>query len=139
MFTPDTIGFYLNRVACRFLDKPERKSILDCVYFMEKTIKSLTNNCKECGDCSLPEMAFLCPESQCGKFLRNGQCGGSYKGMCEVYPEKPCVWVKIYNRLKAYREQTQIRDNPFVARNWKLYETSSWMNFYLGRDHAQAR
>jgi methylenetetrahydrofolate reductase (NADPH) len=138
MFTPDTVGFYLNRVACRFLDKPERKSLLDCVYFMEKIIKSLTNECKECGDCSLPEMAFLCPESQCGKFLRNGQCGGSYKGQCEVYPEKPCVWVKIYNRLKAYGEQGQIRDNPLVARNWKLYETSSWMNFYLGKDHAKA-
>ena len=139
MFTEDAVGFRISRAVCRFLDKPERKGLLDAVYFFEKTVKALMSQCKECGDCSLPEMAFLCPESQCGKFLRNGQCGGSYKGMCEVYPEKPCVWTRIYDRFKAYGELESIISSPIMARNWDLYEKSSWLSFFLGRDHAKAK
>ena len=139
MFTENTVGFKMSSAVCRFLDKPEHKGLLDAVYFFEKTIKALTNECRECGDCSLPEMAFLCPESQCGKFLRNGQCGGSFKGTCEVHPEKQCAWVRIYDRLKAYGEQEDIINNPLVARNWDLNEKSSWLNFFLGRDHAEAK
>jgi len=26
-----------------------------------------------------------------------------------------------------------------VARDWSLYEKSSWVNFFLGRDHAKAK
>ena len=40
--------------------------------------------CKDCGDCSLPDIAFLCPESQCAKNQRNGPCGGTREGRCEV-------------------------------------------------------
>ncbi len=138
MFTEGGAGFRVNKAACRFLDRPKRKSLLEMAHFFEKVVKGLTLECQDCGDCSIPEMAYLCPESQCGKFLRNGQCGGSYKGMCEVYPEKPCVWVRIYDRLKAYGEQEEIISNPLVARNWDLNRTSSWVNYYLGRDHAKA-
>ena len=138
IFEEKTVGFKLNRAVCKLLDQPKNKAILDLVYFFEKTVKAFTLECKECGDCSIPEMTYLCPESQCGKFLRNGQCGGSYKGMCEVHPEKQCVWVRIYGRLKAYGEREEIINNPPVARNWDLYEKSSWINYFLGRDHAKA-
>jgi len=40
--------------------------------------------------------------SQCPKNQRNGPCGGSYEGWCEVYPgERLCIWVKAYRWLKA--------------------------------------
>ena len=48
--------------------------VTEVEYFM----KFLTSRCRRCGDCTLAEMAFLCPQSQCAKFLFNGQCGGSH-------------------------------------------------------------
>jgi hypothetical protein len=44
---------------------------------IEQALKVLQFDCKDCGDCSLPEIAYLCPESQCAKNQRNGPCGGS--------------------------------------------------------------
>ena len=40
--------------------------------------------CRDCGDCSLPDIAYVCPESQCAKNQRNGPCGGTRDGLCEV-------------------------------------------------------
>ena len=93
-----------------------------------------------CGDCALFDVAFVCPMSQCPKNQRNGPCGGSYDGWCEVYPnEKKCVWVQAYERLKAYEEEDSIGEYIVPPCNWKLWETSSWLNFYLGRDHTSKR
>jgi len=34
---------------------------------------------------------------RCPKNLRNGPCGGvRANGNCEVYPDKPCVWVQAW-------------------------------------------
>ena len=44
----------------------------------------------------------------------NGPCGGQKNGKCEVDPENPCAWIKIYERLQATGEVekiTQIRDS----------------------------
>ncbi|MFH0862314.1 MAG: methylenetetrahydrofolate reductase C-terminal domain-containing protein [Candidatus Altiarchaeota archaeon] len=38
-------------------------------------------------------------EKECAKRMLNGPCGGVQDGMCEV--EGPCVWVKVYARLRA--------------------------------------
>ncbi len=136
-FDENVRAFKLYQKICKKIDKKEsRKKIL---YFFEKAIKDITSNCKECGDCALPEMAFLCPESQCAKFLRNGPCGGSFEGMCEVDFTLPCVWVKIYDRLKAYGEEKQILEQEVISRNWDLNKTSSWLNFFLGRDHQKVK
>lgn len=56
--------------------------------------------CRECGDCVLAETAGVCPLTACGKQLRNGPCGGSSGGKCEVYPNMDCGWAIIYRRLK---------------------------------------
>jgi methylenetetrahydrofolate reductase (NADPH) len=78
--------------------------------------------------------------SQCPKNQRNGPCGGSYEGWCEVYPnERKCVWVKAYNRLKASSEEDTIGEYTVPPCNWELMGTSSWLNFYLGRDHSAKR
>ncbi len=57
--------------------------------------------CGECGECVLAYTGGLCPITLCAKSLVNGQCGGTGDdGECEVSPDHPCGWKKIYDRLK---------------------------------------
>jgi methylenetetrahydrofolate reductase (NADPH) len=111
---------------------------------LERLSKTVLYSCKDCGDCSLPDMAFLCPESQCAKNQRNGPCGGTRDGRCEVEGLGECVWLRAYERLKHDGiEETLLAHAP-VVQNQGLRGTSSWANFWLGRDHsanpmAQAR
>lgn len=101
----------------------------------ERLIKQITNNCNDCGDCALPNLAYYCPMS-CPKNQRNGPCGGSHNGWCEVYPEtKKCIWVKAFNRLKNYDLEHQLGDFHLPPYDWSLYQTSSWINFFLKKSH----
>lgn len=103
----------------------------------EHLVKVITNDCKDCGDCAMFELAYLCPMSQCPKNQRNGACGGSYNGWCEVFPnEKKCIYVRAYARLKKYGEEGTLDGYHIPPANWDLYQTSSWYNFFLGRDHS---
>jgi len=104
------------------------------VYALEKASKHLLYGCQDCGDCSLPECAYLCPRYSCAKCGRNGPCGGSADGRCEL-GDRDCLWARIYERLKSYRESPTICDGPPVFYNAELQRTSSWSNFYLERDH----
>ena len=69
--------------------------------------------CRDCGDCSLPDIAYVCPESICAKNQRNGPCGGTRDGLCEVY-DTECIWSQAYERLKAYGEEEDMLANPVV-------------------------
>src|SRR6185295_7080672 len=76
----------------------------------------------------------LCPESQCAKNQRNGPCGGTRDGKCEVH-EFECIWSRAYDRLKYEgREQEMLAHAP-VIQDESLRGTSSWGNVFLGRDH----
>ena len=56
--------------------------------------------CAECGQCVLAYTGGLCPVTLCAKSLINGQCGGTGDdGSCEVSPDHPCGWKRIYDRL----------------------------------------
>jgi len=107
------------------------------VYWMERASKHALYGCQDCGDCSLPECAYLCPRYSCSKCGRNGPCGGSASGRCER-DDKDCIWARIYERLKTYGESQTMLDGPLAFYNAELERTSSWANFYLGRDHAAA-
>jgi methylenetetrahydrofolate reductase (NADPH) len=108
------------------------------IEFGEHMFKVAFFDCMNCGDCALFDVAYLCPMSQCPKEQRNGPCGGGYNGWCEVYPdEQKCVWVQAYERLKKYKEE--VADYIVPPCNWELRQTSSWLNFYLGRDHTAKR
>ncbi|HID98324.1 MAG TPA: methylenetetrahydrofolate reductase [Thermodesulfobacteriaceae bacterium] len=99
---------------------------------LEYMVKSWLYDCRHCGDCTLGELGFLCPQSQCAKFLLNGPCGGSTDGWCEVWPGKRrCMYARIYDRLTCTGELFRLESNPMPPRNWGLYNTSSWINFYL--------
>ncbi|MBM4169543.1 MAG: methylenetetrahydrofolate reductase [Ignavibacteria bacterium] len=103
---------------------------------VERVSKSLLYRCKDCGDCSLPDIAFLCPESQCAKNQRNGPCGGSREGSCEVEGIGPCIWLRAYERLKLDGMEDKLLTHAPVVQDQRLRGTSSWANNWLGRDHA---
>lgn len=101
---------------------------------LEQAAKVPMFNCHDCGDCSLPEIAYVCPESICAKNQRNGPCGGTRDGLCEVY-DTECIWSQAYERLKAYGEEESMLDGPVVVKDNSLEGTSAWANTFLGRDH----
>ncbi len=137
-FNPQKTYFLYLKKFAQFIDqRPKLKR-----YFtsLEYFIKKLLFNCQECGDCTLWEFNYKCPQSGCAKYLLNGPCGGSIKGFCEVYPfEKKCHFVKVFEEspskevLKKFIRPGKTFFIP--PRNWDLFKTSSWLNFYLERDH----
>ncbi|HUV49639.1 MAG TPA: methylenetetrahydrofolate reductase C-terminal domain-containing protein [Anaerolineae bacterium] len=100
---------------------------------LEYIIKFIGFECLMCGDCTLSETAFLCPQSQCAKYLLNGPCGGSRSGWCEVYPGvKQCIYVQAYERLKSFGEEGSLKENIVPPRDWSLNRKSSWINHFMG-------
>ena len=106
---------------------------------LEKLSKGALYRCKDCGDCSLPDIAYLCPESQCAKNQRNGPCGGTREGRCEVYGFGDCIWLRAYERLKHDGREQELLDHGPVIQNQGLRGTSAWANDWLGRDHTAKR
>jgi methylenetetrahydrofolate reductase (NADPH) len=131
-FTPDTKLFRLARwVYAQAANKQEGPWLLSCI---ERTGKNTMFGCHHCGDCSLPDIAYLCPMSQCAKNMRNGPCGGGHEGFCEAR-ERECIWARAYERLKYYGEEQNLLKHAPVFQDNALLETSSWANTFLGRDH----
>jgi methylenetetrahydrofolate reductase (NADPH) len=110
---------------------PRAKQVAHAV---EQAAKVTMFGCEDCGDCSLPEIAYVCPESLCAKNQRNGPCGGTRDGLCEVY-DTECIWSQAYERLKAYGEEEQMLEGPVVVKDTELSGTSAWANTFLDRDH----
>jgi methylenetetrahydrofolate reductase (NADPH) len=131
VFAPGTSGF---RAAGRIYGQLERVHLGRPLHVLEQAVKVPLYDCRDCGDCSLPDVAYLCPESQCPKGERNGPCGGSHDGICEVLPKR-CVWVRAYERLKPYGEELTMLERPPVIVDNRLRRTSAWANTFLERDH----
>jgi methylenetetrahydrofolate reductase (NADH) len=138
VFEPRSLLFKMLLPMARAIDKT---GLLKRVFgWNEHQAKVALFGCLNCGDCGLFDVAYQCPMSQCPKNQRNGPCGGSYHGWCEVYPdEKKCIWVKAYERLRVLKHEDEIAENMVPPVDWALWETSSWLNFYNGRDHSARR
>jgi len=134
--------FERESLGCRILTRyykliGDRSIISKFSHFSEHVLKMLTFSCRDCGDCALPDMAYCCPQGKCAKQQRNGPCGGSVNGMCEVYSdEKPCVWTLVYSRLRGAGKAEEMRNGYVMPRKMDLSHTSGWANFFLERDHA---
>lgn len=126
LFNPDSVFFKALRPVARRVDDLSK-------------IKSAFGSLEHINKVVLFDVAFLCPMSQCPKNQRNGPCGGSFEGWCEVHPDKRCVWVRAYQRLKGHQKEDSIGEYIVPPCNWELQHTSSWLNFYLGRDHSAKR
>jgi methylenetetrahydrofolate reductase (NADPH) len=113
----------------RWVDK--RPVVSRGVERFEFAIKSPMFGCQTCGNCVLGQMEYVCPQ-KCPKNMRNGPCGGTENGQCEVV-DKPCIWTSVFERAKSagrLEELTVYIPPPTRA----LKGTSSWVNFFLGRD-----
>ena len=53
----------------------------------ELAFKKPVFGCQACGNCVLGLMEYVCPMT-CPKNMRNGPCGGTFNGQCEVIPEQ---------------------------------------------------
>ncbi len=100
----------------------------------EQMMKVPLYGCRDCGDCSLPDIGELCPESQCVKNQRNGPCGGTRAGKCEIL-DKDCIYLRAYNTLKLYGEEEKMLERPVVFTDGSLQGTASWANTFAKRDH----
>jgi len=132
-FTFDSPVAPLCRIAAEWIDKKHLGRWLRIL--LEDPLKGLLLSCQKCGDCGIQHLAFQCPESGCPKHTRNGACGGSTNGMCEVFSERKCVWGKAYQRLASVGLTDVMANECISPRMWELDHTSSWLNFHLRRDH----
>ena len=134
MFEPKSVIYKL--MVGYFKRIKEKGLLYKLTHRFESIVKRLIFDCRDCGDCALGDLAYCCPMSGCAKKQRNGACGGSLNGWCEVYPEeKLCVWTRVYKRLKSSGALGDMREAYVPARKAELEDTSGWANFYLGRDH----
>ena len=133
VFAPDAPLFKVGGKVYERLETAP-KSVQRAAHLVEQAAKVPMFNCKDCGDCSLPDIAYVCPEGPCAKNQRNGPCGGTRDGICEVY-DTECIWGQAYERLKAYGEEETLVDGPVVIKNNALRGTSAWANTFLRKDH----
>lgn len=98
---------------------------------LEFAMKSPLFGCQACGNCVLGHMEYVCPQT-CPKNLRNGPCGGTLNGRCEVV-DKPCIWVAVYERAKTANRLGELKVY-IPPPNRALSGTSSWINYFLHRD-----
>ncbi len=133
MFTPGRMLNEIGKKLCANAKDPRQGPAP--MRAIEHLSKAALFRCKDCGDCSLPEIAYLCPESQCAKNQRNGPCGGTRDGLCEVDGYGDCIWLRAYERLKRDGKEDQLLDHAPVIQDQSLRGTSAWANHWLGKDH----
>jgi methylenetetrahydrofolate reductase (NADPH) len=117
-----------------WVDRSKPAAVL--VERVELAIKRPLFGCQACGNCVLGHLEYVCPQT-CPKQLRNGPCGGTDQGRCEVVPDKPCIWVAVYDRAKAAGSLEGLR-TYVPPPDRRLRDTSSWINYFLDRDSRPA-
>ena len=122
----------LRRALARLAAWADRQpAVAQAVERLELAVKRPLFGCQACGNCVLGHLEYVCPET-CPKHLRNGPCGGTYLGHCEVV-DQPCVWVGVESRASAGGRLDELAiyvPPPDRA----LQGTSSWINYLLDRD-----
>ncbi len=117
------------RALAGWLDR--RPALAAAVERVELAVKRPMFVCQACGNCVLGHMEYVCPQT-CPKQMRNGPCGGTHFGRCEVV-DQPCIWVGVMERARAARRDDELRVY-IPPPNRRLQGTSSWINYLLDRD-----
>jgi methylenetetrahydrofolate reductase (NADPH) len=131
IFPVSQSGALRNFLVSLFRRVDRRPALAKAVERFESVIKSPIFGCQACGNCVLGHMEYVCPQT-CPKNLRNGPCGGTKSGQCEVV-DKPCIWVTVYERAKTVSRLEDLKVY-IPPPNRALKGTSSWVNFFLDRD-----
>ncbi len=92
-------GVGIQFLAERFPDKPVLPAVDTTGLAVNQDVGWYEERCRSCGSCVLGWTGGICPVTLCAKGLYNGPCGGTNNGSCEIDPEQPCAWFKIYERL----------------------------------------
>jgi hypothetical protein len=120
--------------VCTWIDR--RPALAKTLERAELAIKRPAFGCQACGNCVLGHMEYVCPQT-CPKQMRNGPCGGSDMGRCEVV-DRPCIWVGVWQRASQAGRIDDLRTYvPPPDRS--LTGTSSWINYFLDRDRRPGR
>ena len=128
-------GKPINKVFRLVETKREEKKGRLRKHRLEHLGKVMLYDCIDCGDCGLYACGYSCPMSQCPKHQRNGACGGSKDGWCEVFPgQRYCIWYKAYNRLKHYGQQGVMDDYIVPPNDWLGWQKSPWGAMVEGLD-----
>ena len=133
---PVTRDTWLRRALHRlsaWADK--RPAVARAVERAELAVKKPMFGCQACGNCVLGHMEYVCPQT-CPKQMRNGPCGGTHFGRCEVV-DQPCIWVGVWERAKA-ADRVDALKVYVPPPDRALSGTSSWINYFLGRDRRPA-
>lgn len=136
LFSPESALFRLGKHVYEGASDPRQGP--RSLRVLEKATKAAMFGCKDCGDCSLPDVAFMCPESQCAKNQRNGPCGGTRDGKCEV-ADVECIWSRAYDRLRSEGREQELLAHAPVVQDQSLRSTSAWGNTFRGLDHHRLR
>ncbi len=127
--TRDTAGRRTMRALMAWIDR--RPAISKLFERFEFYSKRAVFGCEACGNCVLGSMSYVCPQT-CPKQMRNGPCGGTLMGRCEVV-DQACIWVSVYQRAEAADRVPDLK--TFIpAPDRTLKGTASWINYFLGRD-----
>lgn len=119
----------LLRRAAAWVDR--RPALARALERVELAVKRPMFGCQACGNCVLGHLEYVCPQT-CPKQLRNGPCGGTFLGRCEVV-DQPCVWTAVYQRARAAGRLAALA--AYVPPpDRALQGTSSWLNYFLDRD-----
>jgi len=123
----------LRRLFTRFFGWVDKHPTVErVVERAEFVLKSPLFGCQACGNCVLGAMEYVCPQT-CPKNLRNGPCGGTLLGRCEVV-DQACIWNEVFERAKTANRMDELLEY-IPPRNPALKGTSSWVNYFLNRDN----
>jgi methylenetetrahydrofolate reductase (NADPH) len=129
---PVTRDTWLSRLMRRLMAWLDRRPALAAaVERIELAVKQPLFGCEACGNCVLGHLEYVCPQT-CPKQMRNGPCGGTQFGRCEVV-DRPCIWGDVYQRAKAAHRVADL-ERYIPPPDRSLQGTSSWINYFLDRD-----
>ena len=97
----------------------------------ELAVKRPMFGCQACGNCVLGHLEYVCPQT-CPKQMRNGSGGGTDRGT--VRGRRQALYVG--RRLGARRAGRADDLRTYIPPpDRSLTSTSSWINYFLGRDN----
>ncbi len=134
-----------NKTLAKSMDKRDKKKGRNRSHGLEHASKAFMYGCIDCGDCGLESTVYSCPMASCPKSQRNGPCGGSMDGYCEVYSPisgegtRFCIHYLAYHRLKRYNELHKYTSYITTPNEWLYWQHSSWSNYTHGRDNCSKR
>lgn len=135
-----TLGKRGGKLLARRMEALDKKRGVYRHHGFEHTCKSMMYGCMDCGDCGLEATLYTCPMTQCPKCQRNGPCGGTNDGWCEVFPgERYCIWYKAYHKAKKSGEMERLSTYITPPNHWELYGSSPWSAYTHRRDNCAGR